>query len=102
VTRYEYDEAASEAAHMDVVYEVEDTTPATVSQWLESARRLNGIDDPLARKLLALHRDCGSGNGVCDDIDDALERRQWWNCETTALIAGHYGVEYPAALRSSD
>jgi len=85
---------------MDVVYEVEDTTPATVSQWLEAARRLNGIDDPLARKLLELHRDCGSGDGVCDDNDansEALERRQWWNCETTALIAGHYGVEYPAA-----
>lgn len=102
VTRYEYDEEASAASHMDVVHEVEETAPASASRWVEAMRRLNGIDDALARRLLALHRDCGSGSGVCDDLDadpEPITHCTGWGCETTALIADHYGVEYPAALQ---
>ena len=102
VTPLKYDEESSAAWHMDVVHEVDDT-PATASQWVEAMRRLNGILDPLARKLLALHRDCGSGNGTCDDAladPEPLERFAGWGCETTATIADHFGVEYPAALRA--
>jgi hypothetical protein len=98
VTRYEYDEAASEAEHMDVVYEVTEDKPVPVARWVESMRRLNSIEDPLARPLLALHRDCGSGSGVCDSVDDefvAIAHRSGWGCETTQLIADHFGVEYP-------
>jgi hypothetical protein len=61
-------------------------------------RRLNSIDDPLARALLALHRDCGSGSGVCDSIDGEvvpIPDRRGWGCETTEVIADHVGVEYP-------
>jgi hypothetical protein len=47
MTRYEYDEEASERLHMDVVYEVDDS-PGTQSQWAESMRRLNRIKKPLA------------------------------------------------------
>jgi hypothetical protein len=67
-------------------------------------RRLNTIDDPLARKLLELHRDCGSGSGVCDDAEDdpdPVDRRAGWGCETSEVIADHFGVEYPAPLASS-
>ena len=102
MTRYEYDEESSAAWQMDVVHEVEETAPASASRWVEAMRRLNGIDDPLARRLLALHRDCGSGMGVCDDVEadsEPIEHTDGWGCETTALIADHYGVEYPAAPR---
>lgn len=98
MTRYEYDEEASAAHRMDVVHEVDDT-PAPVSRWVDAMRRLNGIDDPLARKILALHRDCGTGQGTCDtDVDDVepIAQRAEWGCETTQLIADHFGVEYPA------
>ena len=97
MTRYEYDEKASEAWHMDVVHEVDDS-PTPVSRWVDAMRRLNTINDPLARKLLALHRDCGAGTGVCDSLDDdpdPMDRRSTWGCETTGLIADHFGVEYP-------
>lgn len=98
MTRYEYDEVASAALHMDVVHEVEEAAPASASRWVDSMRRLNGIGDPLARRLLALHRDCGSGAGVCDDVDaepEPIEHRTGWGCETTAVIADHHGVQYP-------
>lgn len=63
MTSYEYDEEASERLHMDVVHEFDDrSTP--VSRWVGAMRLLNSIDDPLARRVLALHRDCGSGGGV--------------------------------------
>jgi len=62
---YEYDEEASQAWHMDVVHEVDDM-PVSVERWQESNRRLNGIHDALARKILALHEKCGSGDGECD------------------------------------
>lgn len=98
MARFEYDGAASEAEHMDVVYEVPEDKPVPVARWVESMRRLNGINDPLARRLLALHRDCGSGSGVCDSVDEefvAIVNRSGWGCETTELIADHFGVEYP-------
>jgi hypothetical protein len=99
VARFEYDEAASEAEHMDVVYEVPENKPVPVANWLESMRRLNSIEDPLARRLLKLHRDCGSGTGECDSVDEeavAIADRSAWACETTRLIADHFGIEYTA------
>ena len=99
MTRYEYDEEASELHHMDVVYEVDDT-PAPVARWVDAMRRLNTINDALARRIVALHRDCGSGSGVCDSIDDdgvPIAERRDWGCETTALVAEHFGVQYPGA-----
>jgi hypothetical protein len=97
MTRYEYDEKASEVHHMDVVYEVDDT-PTPVAQWVDAMRRLNTINDLLARRILALHRGCGSGSGACDSLDEEgvpIAGRHGWGCETTALIADHFGVEYP-------
>lgn len=97
MTRYEYDEEASTAWHMDVVHEVDDSD-APITRWVDSMRRLNTISDPLARQLVALHRDCGSGTGICDSLDDdpePMRSRSSWGCETTALIADHFGVEYP-------
>jgi hypothetical protein len=97
-----YDEEASAAENMDIVRPVEDSR-TTVAQWIEAMRRLNGINDPLARRLLALHRDCGSGTGVCDSDDDGpvpMDERYDWGCETTSLIATHFGVDYPAASTS--
>ena len=102
MSRHEYDEEASAACHMDVLHEVDDS-PAPVSRWVDAMRRLNTINDPLARKLLALHRDCGSGTGVCDSLDDEpnpMNRRSNWGCETTELIADHFGVEYPRGSSS--
>lgn len=69
MVRFEYDEEASAAWHMDVVHEVPEDKPVPVARWVESMRRLNAIQDPLARRLVALHRDCGSGSGVCDGLD---------------------------------
>lgn len=80
MNRYEYDEEASAAWRMDVVHEVDDS-PTPVSRWVDAMRRLNTINDPLARKLLALHRDCGAGTGVCDSLDDdpdPMDRRSSW------------------------
>lgn len=99
MTRYEYDEEASQRLHMDVVYEVDDR-PTPVARWLDAMRLLNSINDPLARRLLALHRDCGSGTGPCDscvDDDDGfpMNDRRHWGCETTAAIADHFGLNYP-------
>lgn len=98
MTRYEYDEEASTRLHMDVVHEVDDR-PATVAQWVDAMRRLNSIDDPLARSVLALHRDCGSGNGACDGgfEGETMAQIADWGCETTAVVASHFGIEYPVA-----
>ena len=98
VARYEYDEEASERLHMDVVYEVDDR-PAPVARWVDAMRALNSINDPLARQLIALHRNCGSGSGECDLADDEgipVNARHAWGCETTAIIASHFGIEYPS------
>lgn len=103
MTRYEYDEEASQLHRMDVVYEIDDR-PTPVARWVDAMRRLNSINDPLARRILALHRDCGSGRGACDSgfEDEPIARRVDWGCETTSLIAHHFGVEYPAAPLESD
>lgn len=95
MTRYEYDEEASDLWHMDVVHEVEESR-TSVARWASAMRRLNAIDDPLARKVLALHRECGSGSGPCDTGDDLVRvaDRAGWGCETTDVIASHYGVTY--------
>jgi hypothetical protein len=98
VGRFEYDEEASAAEHMDVVYEVADDGPVPVTRWVEAMRRLNTIRDPLARRLLSLHQDCGSGSGVCDGAADdfvAIAQPSHSGCETTEVIAQHFGVEYP-------
>lgn len=99
MTRYEYDEAASERLHMDVVHEIDDR-PGSAGEWVDAVRRLNAINDPLARSILALHRDCGSGNGECDSDSDPvpMPQRTDWGCQTTALIAANYGIEYRLPL----
>lgn len=102
MTRYEYEEA-SQQLHMDVVYEIDDR-PTSVARWVDAMRRLNLINDPLARRILPLHRDCGSGYGPCDSgfEDEPIARRADWGCETTSAIAGHFGVDYPVAPPESD
>jgi len=100
VARYVYDEETSAALHRDVVHEVDDLEPVPVARWVEAMRRLNGIRDPLARQILALHRDCGSGGGVCDGYESdpiLIAGRTHWGCETTEVVAQHFGVEYPGA-----
>ena len=103
MARDEYDKELSHRYHMDVVVEIDDD-PVPVSRWVEAMRRLNVINDPLARKILALHRECGSGDiGVCNSDDDlhvAIADRSYWGCETTEIIAGHFGIEYPSGPRS--
>ena len=97
MTRFEYDEEASAALHMDVLHEVDDR-PTPTARWIDAMRRLNAIEDPLARKLVALHRDCGGGSGPCDSVDDdpePMNHRNSWGCETTEVIAAHFGVSYP-------
>ena len=103
MTRYEYDEEASQRLHMDVVYEIDDR-PTPVARWVDAMRRLNSIDDPLARRILTLHRDCGSGSGACDSgfEGEPIAQRVDWGCETTSVIANHFGVDYPAAPPEPD
>lgn len=78
MTRYQYDEEASQRLHMDVVHEIDDAEPVDPHQWVEAMRRLNSIDDPLARKIVALHRDCGSGDGVATRM-----MGRWWPADRT-------------------
>jgi len=103
MTRYEYDEEASSRLHMDVVHEIDDR-PVPEARWVDAMCRLNSIEDPLARRVLALHRDCGSGSGTCDGGFDGepIARRATWDCETTAVIAHHFEIEYPVAPRERD
>lgn len=93
-----YDEAASEEQHMDIVYEVARRPEGSdVQAWAESMRRLNGIDDPLARKIVALHRDCGPGTGECGRDDDDQECVGLdWPCETLRVVADHFGIAHPS------
>lgn len=101
MTRYVYDEEASRAFHMDVVHEVEERAPMSATLWIEAMRRLNVIEDPLIRRILAVHLDCGSGTGACDDMEDEgvpLSERNGWGCETTELIAQHSAVDFPRGL----
>ncbi len=83
---------------MDVVHEVDERAPMSASLWIEAMRRLNVIEDPLIRRILAVHLDCGSGTGTCDGMEAEgvpLSERNDWGCETTELIAQHYGVDFP-------
>jgi hypothetical protein len=103
VTAFEYDEEASLAEHRDVVHEVPDSQPTPAATWVEAMRRLNGTGDPLARRVLALHRDCGSGTGPCDVDDDhavGVAGRHGWGCETTEVVADHFGVTFPEPFAS--
>ena len=98
MARFEDDGEASAAWHMDVVHEVPEDKPVPVARWVESMRRLNAIQDPLARRLVVLHRDCGSGSGVCDGLDFEsvpISERSGWGCETIETIAQHFEVQYP-------
>lgn len=93
---YRYDEAASAEWHMDVVNEVEPHDRVQhAASWVESMRRLNAIKDPLARRLIALHRDCNGGEGLCDSCEagGARDSGVSWPCETLEAIAEHYGIE---------
>lgn len=97
-SRLEYDDAASARERMDVVHEVPERSDDEATRaWVESRQRLNIITDGLARRLIALHEACGSGGGECDaaDDDETHLRGRDWPCETTRLIAQHYGVEHP-------
>jgi hypothetical protein len=80
MTRSEYDEEASQRLHIDVVHEIDDR-PTPVARWVDAMRRLNSIDDPLSRRILALHRDCGSGSGACDGGFDGGSSPASW-CTT--------------------
>ncbi len=64
-----YDEEASRALHMNVVHEVVEREPMSLNLWVEAMGSLNVIDDPLIRKILAVHLDCGSGTGACDGME---------------------------------
>ena len=104
MTKYVYDEEASERFHMDVVHE-SDNRPGSLREWLDAMRRLNAINEPLVRSIVALHRDCGSGEGECDsDLDEpvSMADRTYWGCETTSLIAAHYGIEYRTPTAEDD
>lgn len=83
---------------MDVVHETDDR-PTPVARWADAMRRLNSINDPLVRRILALHRDCGSGSGTCDGglEGEPIAQRVDWGCETTAVVAQHFEIEYPVA-----
>jgi len=97
MARCEYDVEGTAAEDMNVAHEVPGD-PVPVVRWVESLRRLNAVQDPLVRRLLALHRDCGSGSGVCDGLDSELilmSARAEWGCETTPTIAHHFDVQYP-------
>lgn len=98
MARFEYDEEASAAWHMDAVREVLEDRPVPVARWVESMRLLNAIQDSLARRLVALHQHCGSGSGVCDGLDFEsvpISERSGWGCETIETIAQHFAVQYP-------
>ena len=97
MTRYEYDEEASQRLHMDVVHAMDDR-PGSTSEWVTAIRRLNAINDPLVRKIVALHLDCGSGEGECDSGLEPvpMAERGEWGCATTAVIAAHFGIGYRA------
>jgi hypothetical protein len=98
VARFEYDDEASAVEQTDVVYEVTDDGPCLLLAGWSCWRRLNGMEDPLARRLLALHRDGGSGMGACDNSHEEpvpISQRSGWGCETIEAIADHLDVDYP-------
>ena len=48
--------------------------------------------------------DCGSGDGECDSGMESVPMagRRTWGCETTAIIAAHFGIDYRPADHDSD
>lgn len=94
MTKLVYDEEASRRLNMDVVHEVHDTL-VSPQQWAEAMRRLNSINDPLARRIVDLHRDCGTGTGPCDDVDGDDEQWPGWGCDTVEVVAEYYSIEFP-------
>jgi hypothetical protein len=93
VAKFEYDEEARAAWRLDVVHDVRQDKPVPVPRWIEAMRRLNAIRDPLARQILVLDRECGSGTGACDNADDVVPEiadRLRWGCETTEVIAASF------------
>jgi hypothetical protein len=55
MTRYEYDEGVSSRLHMEVVHEIDDQ-PVPVARWVGVMRRLNSVEDLLARRVFALQQ----------------------------------------------
>ena len=103
VAKFEYDEEASAAWRLDVVHDVRQDKPVPVTRWIEAMRRLNAIRDPLARQILVLDRECGSGTGTCDNADDVVPEiadRLRWGCKTTEVIAGSFRCRVPRATRA--
>lgn len=94
MNRYEYDEHASHALLVDAALAADDGSEPAARR-LEAMRRLNRINDPFARQVLTLHRDCGTGSGVCDHDIPTGTVPVGWGCETTALIAHQFGVAFP-------
>ncbi len=94
MTKFVYDEDASERLHMDVVHEMDDT-PTPAARWVDAMRQLSTINDPLARRLLALHRDCGSGTGVSpDDASSAVEVEDLFrDCHVVGEVETVYGAQ---------
>lgn len=86
MTKYAYDDVASERLQMDVVYEVDDRS-GSLSEWLAARRRLNAIKDPLARRIIELHRDCGSGQ-VSATRASMIQRR--WPIARTGAVRRHH------------
>jgi hypothetical protein len=73
--------------------------------WVEPMRRLNGIEDPLARRILALHRYCNNGIGNCDACEPengVTAGLIMWPCETTEAIARHFGIQHPGRPDGAD
>ncbi len=104
-SRYEYDEDASEAEQMDVVHEIAmHHSSEHMATWVEAMRRLNAVEDPLARAILALHRDCSEGIGNCDacEPEDGETVGLTWPCQTTDVIARHFGIEHPGRPAGAD
>ena len=91
--RHEYDEDAAARWLLGAVVD----SPLTRAQWLESRRRLDSVTDPLARRLVGLHRMCGTGDGRCDGQDVGPEPRRSasvWGCETLDVIAQHHRLAW--------
>lgn len=69
MTRRVFDEEASREIHMDVVQEVDERARLSATLWMEAMHRLKVIDDPLIRRILAVHLECDSGTGTCDGME---------------------------------
>jgi hypothetical protein len=88
MSRHQYDEEASAAWHMDVVHEVDDSPHQFLSGWMQC----------VASTRSTIRSSASSWR--CTATADPVDRRSTWGCETTELIADHFGVEYPRGLSS--